>query len=221
MSLDWALLLQGLRTTGSLLVLTGGCGLVLAVLIAAMRLARSRLLAWPARAYAALFRGTPLLAQIYLIYYGLPQFAAVRHAFIWPLLRHAYPCAAIALSLNMAAYVSEVFRAGFLAVPRGEREAAAALGLSRWQGFRFVVLPRAVRLVLPALGNEMVVQMKATSLASTITLVDLTGAARRMTAATYSMVPLLVAGVLYALLAWAIGRLFRALEQRSQGGMAK
>ena len=188
----------GLLVTLQLLASSTAFGLALALALALLRLSRRRALAWPAAAFVSAFRGTPLLVQIFLIYYGLPQFAFVRHSALWPVLRHAWPCAVLAFSLNMGAYSSEVIRAAIDAVPRGEREAAAALGLSRIQAMRLVVLPRAARLGLPALANEILVQLKATSLASTVTIMDLTGAARRLSSATFTATPLVEAGLIYA-----------------------
>ncbi len=207
-------MIDALGTTLELLAVTTLIGLVLALGLALLRLSGLRVLAWPALAAVSLMRGTPLLAQIFLIYYGLAQFAAVRHSVFWPVLRHAWPCAVIALSVNMGAYTSEVFRASLLAVPRGEREAAASLGLTRPQAFRLVVLPRAVRIGLPALTNEVLVQLKATSLVSTITVLDLTGKARRLAAESFSPVPLIEAGAIYAVLALIIGGAAQLLERR-------
>ena len=207
-------MIDALGTTLELLAVTTLIGLVLALGLALLRLSGLRVLAWPALAVVSLMRGTPLLAQIFLIYYGLAQFAAVRHSVFWPVLRHAWPCAVIALSVNMGAYTSEVFRASLLAVPRGEREAAASLGLTRPQAFRLVVLPRAVRIGLPALTNEVLVQLKATSLVSTITVLDLTGKARRLAAESFSAVPLIEAGAIYAVLALIIGGAAQLLERR-------
>ncbi len=207
-------MLDALGTTLELLAVTTLIGIALALGLALLRLSGVRVLAWPALAVVSVMRGTPLLAQIFLIYYGLAQFAAVRHSVFWPVLRHAWPCAVIALSLNMGAYTSEVFRAALLAVPRGEREAAASLGLTRAQAWRLVVLPRAVRIGLPALTNEVLVQLKATSLVSTITVLDLTGKARRLAAASFSPVPLIEAGVIYAVLALLIGGAAQLLERR-------
>ena len=206
--------IEALGTTLELLVVTTLIGLALALGLAGLRLSGVRVLAWPALAVVSLLRGTPLLAQIFLIYYGLAQFAAVRHSVFWPVLRHAWPCAVIALSVNMGAYTSEVLRAALLAVPRGEREAASSLGLTRAQSFRLVVLPRAVRIGLPALTNEVLVQLKATSLVSTITVLDLTGKARRLAAASFSPAPLLEAGAIYAVLALLIGGAAQLLERR-------
>ena len=109
----------------------------------------------------------PLLVQIFLVYYGLAQFEAVRDSLLWPVLGKAYWCAIIAFSLNTAAYTAEIIRGGMLAVPLGEREAARALGFSRWQEIRLVVLPRALRQALPAYGNEVILLLKGSALAST------------------------------------------------------
>ena len=207
-------MLDALGTTLELLAVTTLIGVTLALGLALLRLSGVRVLAWPTLAVVSVMRGTPLLAQIFLIYYGLAQFAAVRHSVFWPVLRHAWPCAVIALSLNMGAYTSEVFRAALLAVPPGEREAAASLGLTRAQAWRLVVLPRAVRIGLPALTNEVLVQLKATSLVSTITVLDLTGKARRLAAASFSPVPLIEAGMIYAMLALLIGGAAQLLERR-------
>ena len=191
-------LAAGLVVTLQLLAWSTAFGLALGLALAFLRLSGRAALVWPAAGFVAAFRGTPLLVQIFLIYYGLPQFGLVRHSALWPVLRHAWPCAVIAFSLNMGAYSSEVIRAAIDAVPHGEREAAASLGLSRVQAFRLVVLPRAARLGLPALANEILVQLKATSLASTVTIMDLTGAARRLSSATFTATPLVEAGLIYA-----------------------
>lgn len=212
-------LLGGVWMTLRLLVLSAAAGVALSLPLALARLSRARFLSWPAQAYSAFFRGTPLLVQIYLIYYGLAQFPLVRQSFLWPVLRDAYACALIALSLNMAAYVGEVVRGGILAVPRGEREAGVVAGMSGALLYRRIILPRAFRLMLPALGNEVVIQMKATALASTITLLDLTGVARRLTAASYSTDPLLAAGAIYAGLTAAISLTVRFLERRLNRGL--
>ena len=202
----------GLWVTVQLLVITSLIGLVLSVPLALARLARSPLIALPAAAYSGFFRGTPLLVQIFLIYYGLAQFGFVRHSFLWDVLRYSYPCALIAFSLNMTAYVAEVVRGGILGVPRGEVEAAIALGMRPWTRYKRIILPRAYGLMLPALSNEVVIQLKSTSLASTITLLDVTGVGRRLAAASYSTDPLLLAGAIYIVLTFLIARVFRGLE---------
>ena len=204
------LFLDGLRVTLELLIASSAIGMVLAVPLALARVSRSPVFSMPATAYTYAFRGTPLLVQIFLIYYGLPQFDAVRGSVLWPLLRDPMPCALLAFSLNMAAYVAEVLRGGIL----GEREAALALGMPHALMVRRIVLPRALRITLPALSNEVVLQLKATALASTVTLLDLTGVGRRLAAKTYTTEALFVAGAIYIVLTVLLAQGFRLLEGR-------
>jgi polar amino acid transport system permease protein len=206
--------LRGTGLTLELLALSTIIAVILAVPLALMRTALNRLLSRFAYGYMYLFRGTPLLTQLFLIYYGLAQFDVVRSSVLWPMLREPWPCALIALSLNMAAYVAEALRGGILGVPAGEREAGIAMGMTPFQLNRLVILPRAFRIALPGLGNEVVVQMKSTALISTITLLDLTGVARRIVTRTYSTDALFVAGVIYVVLTYGISRLFRLAEWR-------
>jgi His/Glu/Gln/Arg/opine family amino acid ABC transporter permease subunit len=208
------LFVAGLETTLQLLLVSTLVGLALAVPLALARLSRLRLVSVPATAYAYFFRGTPLLVQIFIIYYGLPQFDAVRSSLLWPLLRDPMPCALIAFSLNMAAYTGEVVRGGILSVPSGEREAAMAVGMPHGLMLRRIILPRAFRIALPALSNEVVLQLKATSLASTVTLIDLTGVGRRLAAKTYTTEGLYVAGAVYIVLTFLLAQGFRLLEWR-------
>lgn len=203
---------NALWITVSLLIISEMIALVLAVPIALSRLSSHRWLSVPAFVYSAFFRGTPLLVQIFLLYYGLAQFPEVRHSIIWPLIRDAYPCALVALSLNDAAYVGETLRAGIMAVPKGEREAALAVGMGRFLVLRRIVLPRAFRLMLPALCNEAIIQLKSTALASTITLLDITGIARRIYSKETNTEAFLVAGVVYVILTWGLARAFKMAE---------
>ncbi len=213
--------LRGAGLTLELLALSATIAFLLAVPLALMRVSRSGALRRSAYVYMYLFRGTPLLTQLFLIYYGLAQFDAVRHSVLWPILRDPWPCALIALSLNMSAYVAEVLRGGIGGVPAGEREAGLAAGLSPFQLYRLVILPRAFRIALPALGNEMIVQMKSTALVSTITLLDLTGVSRRIVTRTYSTDALFVAGIIYVILTYAISRGFRLAEWRLNRHLAR
>jgi His/Glu/Gln/Arg/opine family amino acid ABC transporter permease subunit len=213
--------LRGVGLTLELLLLSAAIAFLLAVPLALMRLSRRGGPRRFAYIYTYLFRGTPLLTQLFLIYYGLAQFEAVRHSPLWPILRDPWPCALIALSLNMSAYVAEVLRGGILGVPAGEREAGVAAGLSPFQLYRLIILPRAFRIALPALGNEMVVQMKSTALVSTITLLDLTGVSRRIVSRTYSTDALFVAGIIYVVMTYAISRGFRLAEGRLSRHMAR
>jgi His/Glu/Gln/Arg/opine family amino acid ABC transporter permease subunit len=207
-------LLGGLLVTLELTVLSLILGMVLALPLAAMRTARSPVLWVPAYGYITFFRGTPLLVQIFLIYYGTGQFDWIKATPLWPLLREAYWCAILAFSLNTAAYTAEILRGAIQAVPRGEIEAALALGMSRWLVFRLISLPRAFRLALPAYGNEIILVVKSSSLASTITLLDITGVARTLVAHTYAPYEIfLVAGALYLVLVLATTRVLAAVER--------
>ncbi len=207
--------LSGTWLTVQLVVLAGILGLFIAVPVALARLSKNRIVRGLATAYSLFFRGTPLLVQIFLIYFGLGQFEFVRDSFLWPVLREAYVCALITFSLNTAAYSGEILRGGILAVPRGEVEAAKAAGMSSFTTYRLVILPRAFSIVLPAYSNEVIILLKGTALASTITLLELMGMSQLAASATYQ--PILVfgiAGVIYYLLTLAITWLFRVLEKR-------
>ena len=190
-----------------------GAGLAMALALA--RLSGIVVLDWFARLYVFLFRGTPLLVQIFLIYYGLSQFPAVRHSFLWPVLREPYWCAVLALMLNTAAYASEIIRGGLLSVPHGQVEAARACGMPRMMIFRRVTLPLAIRQALPGYGNEMIAMVKATSLASIITLMEITGVAAKIISESYRVIEVfVVAGALYLAINFVLTRLIAMLERR-------
>ncbi len=208
-------LLDGALVTIQLVALALAIGIVLAVPFAVMRVSRRWWLSGPVYGYVFFFRGTPLLVQIFLVYYGLSQFEAVRQGLLWPLLREPYWCAIIAFSLNTAAYTTEIIRGGILGVPHGEIEAARALGMSKFLLYRRIVLPGAFRLALPAYGNEIIFMLKGSALASTITLLDLTGVARTIIARTYMPIELFaMAGIIYLILTFFIVQAIRAAEHR-------
>jgi polar amino acid transport system permease protein len=168
---------------------------------------------WPAKAYIYFFRGTPLLVQLFIIYYGLPQFGFVRQSVLWPLLREPYWCSVIALSLNTAAYVSEILRGGVLGVDKGLTEAGKALGLTRFQRATRITGPLAVRLALPAYSNEIVSMLKSTALASTVTLMEMTGVARTIVANTFAPYEIFIAAtIIYLVLVWIIQTAFSMAE---------
>ncbi|MDH6231999.1 octopine/nopaline transport system permease protein [Mesorhizobium soli] len=188
-------------------------GSVLATCLAFMRLSGIRSVDGLARLYIFVFRGTPLLVQIFLIYYGLGQFPAIRHSFVWPFLREPYWCAILALTLNTGAYVAEIIRGGLMAVPNGQIEAARACGMSPLLRFRRIVMPLAIRQALPAYGNEIIATVKATSLASIITLMDVTGVAATIIAETYRTVEVfVVAGAIYLAINFLLTRLVMLAE---------
>jgi polar amino acid transport system permease protein len=169
----------------------------------------------PAYAYIFFFRGTPLLVQIFLIYYGLGQFESVRTGVLWPIVREPFWCAIIAFALNTGAYTAEILRGAIQAVPVGEVEAARAFGMSTALMYRRIVLPRALRIAFPAYGNEIILMLKGSALASTITLLDLTGMARTIIARTYMPVEIfLAAGAIYLAITFVFTRLFALAERR-------
>ena len=188
-------------------------GAALALAIALCRLSGITVLEWCARTYVFIFRGTPLLVQIFLIYYGLGQFPEVRHSILWPFLREPYWCAVLALTMNTAAYASEIIRGGLLSVPFGQVEAARACGMPRFMQFRRIIMPLAIRQALPAYSNEMISMVKATSLASIITLMEVTGVAARIISETYRAIEVfIVAGAIYLAINFLLTRLVYLVE---------
>jgi len=165
-------------------------------------------------AYIFFFRGTPLLVQLFLVYYGMAQFDAVRQSALWPYLRDPYWCAIITMTMHTAAYIAEIIRGAIQNVPHGEIEAARALGMSRSQALLHIILPRATRIGLPAYSNEVILMLKASALASTITLLELTGMARKIAARTYMHEEMfLTAGLIYLVIAFILMQGFKALER--------
>lgn len=192
---------------------------VLGGLIAAgvvwMRVSGSKPLDFLARAYVAVFRGTPLLIQLFLVYYGLASLPAVRHSLVWPLLREPFICGVLALGLCTAGYQAEIFRGALLAVPHGAVEAARACGMSSFLLFRRIIFPIALRHALPAYSTEMISMVKATALVSLITLWDVLSVAlkvRNDTLVTY--LPLILAGAIYFAVNYILGAAFLSLERR-------
>lgn len=207
-------MLVGIGLTLQLLFLSAVLGLILAVLILLMRLSGKWFLSWPAQVFIYVFRGTPILVQIFVIYYGLPQFDFVRDSIFWPILREPFGCAIVALTLNTGAYVSEILRGGVLGVDRGILEAGSALGLSVPQRFIYITTPIAARLSLPAYSNDFISLMKATSLASTITLLDMTGIARTIVAQTFAPYEIFISlAIVYMILTWIIQTGFGRMER--------
>jgi octopine/nopaline transport system permease protein len=168
-----------------------------------------------ARAYVLVFRGTPLLIQLFIVYYGLASLPAVRASFAWPVLRDGFNCAVLSLALCTAAYQSEIFRGALLAVPPGQVEAARASGMSGLLLFRRTIFPIAMRHALPPYSTEMISMVKATALVSLVTLWDVMSVAlkiRNDTLVTY--LPLILAGAIYFVVNYGIGAGFLALERR-------
>ncbi len=206
--------LEGAWLTLQLVGVSVVAGLILALPLGIAR--SSRLLAVCALPYGYIFffRGTPLLVQLFLVYYGMAQFEVVRESWMWPLLRDPYWCAIITMTLHTAAYIAEILRGAIQNVPAGEVEAARALGMSRYQALRHIILPRATRIGLPAYSNEVILMLKASALASTITLLELTGMARKIAARTYQHEEMfLTAGLIYLVIAFVLMQGFKLLER--------
>ena len=211
-------ILSGSRLTVLLVTLSLSMGFVLAILTALLRRSKIPLLVVPVKAYVFVMRGTPLLVQIFLIYYGVGQFEIIRESIFWTVLKSPFWCAIIALTLNTTAYGSEIIRGGLESVPYGEVEAARAFGMSGLLLFRRVVFPIAIRQALPAYGNEVMLMVKATSLASTITIMEMTGIANTIMAENYRpMEAFIVAGSLYLILNFIMTRLIQFIEWRLSG----
>ncbi|MFQ6163353.1 ABC transporter permease [Sinorhizobium meliloti] len=206
-------MLGGIVMTFQLLLLSLTIGTMIAVLLLLMRISGRWWLSWPAQLYTYVFRGTPILVQIFIVYYGLPQFEWIRESILWPILRDPFGCAILALSLNTGAYLSEIFRGGVLAVERGLLEAGAALGMSPTHRFIYITTPLAIRIALPAYGNEVISLMKSTALASTITLVDMTGIGRTIVAETFAPYQVFLSlAIVYVAITWIIQRSVKRLE---------
>lgn len=208
-------LLEGAYLTLELVAIAVLVGLLIAIPLGMARASRH----WYVRAlpfsYIFFFRGTPLLLQLFLVYYGLAQFDAVKQGPLWPYLRDPYWCALIAMTMHTAAYIAEIIRGAIQAVPPGEVEAARSLGMSRAQTMWHIILPRAARIGLPAYSNEVILMLKASSLASTITLLELTGMARTIIARTYLPVEIFfAAGLFYLAMTFILVQVFRWLERK-------
>jgi len=208
---------EGAWLTIELTLLAVLIGFVFAVPVALARLSRNPLLRWPAFGYMFYFRGTPLLVQIFLIYYGAGQFVPELRAIgLWDgFFREAYFCAVLTLVLNTTAYSAEIIRGGIMGVPFGEVEAARAYGMSGVKLYRRIILPKAARVALPAYTNEVVFIFQATSLVSVITLLDLAGVARDVISDTFRTFEVWIfVGLVYLCISYLILYGFKRLERR-------
>lgn len=220
--LDWTLMwgslpqvLRGLRLTLELTALVLAFGMMMAFVVASMSRSQLRPVRIAAESYILFFRGTPALVQIFLLYFGAGQFPALRDTWLWPVLRDPFWCVVLALGLNSGAYVGKMLAGALANLPRGPIEAATSLGMRRGQIMLTVQLPLVVRAILPAYGNEAILTLKATSLASTVTLLELTGQARNLVSSTYAPYEIFVTvGAVYLTLALLLERFFRWAERR-------
>jgi len=206
--------LEGAWLTLQLVGVSVVAGLILALPLGIARSSRLFVVRALPYGYIFFFRGTPLLVQLFLVYYGMAQFEIVRQSALWPYLRDPYWCAIITMTLHTAAYIAEILRGAIQNVPAGEVEAARALGMSRRQALWHIILPRAARIGLPAYSNEVILMLKASALASTITLLELTGMARKIAARTYMHEEMfLTAGLIYLLIAFVLMQGFKLIER--------
>lgn len=209
-------LAKGLLVTITLTVVSVAVGFNLGLGLALMRLSENRYVAGAAKYYSMLFRGTPLLVQLFLFYYGLGQLSFIKHnALAWWIVSDGTRCAAMSLALNTAAYTSEILRGGLISIPAGLKEAAKAGGMSAWLRFRRIEFPLAIRQALPAYGNELVLVIKGTSLASTITVLEITGYAKRLMSQTFAIFEIFaIAGAIYLIVNLTLITFVRILERR-------
>jgi polar amino acid transport system permease protein len=208
-------LLEGLLVTIEIVAISFVLGILLAIPIGLARLSNNKILRGLSYAYVYFFRGTPLLAQLFLIYYGAGQFRSAFEAVgLWTFFRDAFFCTILAFTLNTAAYEAEIFRGAIRSVPRGQWEASRALGLHWWPIYRKVILPQAALVALRPMGNDLILLIKASAVASIVTVLDLMGETRRAFSRSYDLSIYLYAAVLYLMLVEIIRRVWNGLERR-------
>jgi octopine/nopaline transport system permease protein len=201
--------------TLKLLFLSLFFGLFIGLLFAILRLNKNPFLNKFAYGYSYVFRGTPLLVQIFIIYFGLGQIEYLRSTILWTILKEPYWCAIIAFALNTGAYTSEILRSAFQTIKPGIIEAGRSLGISKKIIFIKIQIPIAIKQSLPAYGNEIILMMKGTSLASTVTLMDLTGVAKYIISTTFKPIEVfIVAGGIYLFMTFIIHNLIKYLEKK-------
>ena len=190
-------------------------GLFIGLLFAILRLNKNLIISKFAYSYSYVFRGTPLLVQIFIIYYGLGQIESLRESIFWTILKEPYWCAIIAFALNTGAYTSEILRSAFQTIKPGFIEAGKSLGIKNKIIFYKIQIPIAIRQSLPAYGNEIILMMKGTSLASTVTLMDLTGVAKYIISTTFKPIEVfIIAGSIYLFMTFIIHNLIKYLEKK-------
>ncbi|MBA1337609.1 MAG: octopine/nopaline transport system permease protein [Pelagibacterales bacterium] len=190
-------------------------GIFVGIFFAILRTSKVKFFYFFSYYYSYIFRGTPLLVQIFIIYFGLAQIEWIRESFLWIFLKEPYSCAILAFTLNTGAYSSEIFRSAFETINKGVLEAAKSLGLNKINTFFKIKLPIAIKQSLPAYGNEMILMLKGTSLASTVTLLDLTGVAKHIISTTFRPIEIFIlAGSIYLLFTFIIHNVIKFLEKK-------
>jgi len=208
-------LLGATLTTLKLLSLSLIFGLIIGLIFAIMRLSKNKFISNFSYGFSYIFRGTPLLVQIFIIYFGLGQIEYLRSTILWTILKEPYWCAIIAFALNTGAYTSEILRSAFQTIKPGLIEAGKSLGISSKIIFYKIQIPIAIKQSLPAYGNEIILMLKGTSLASTVTLMDLTGVAKYIISTTFKPVEVfIVAGSIYLFLTFLIHNFIKFAEKK-------
>ena len=210
---NFFLVLSGLDNTILLLLISLPVGFVLALLFALGRVSKIALLSRTIASYIFVIRGTPLLVQIYLIYFGLGSVKFIRESFLWYALKEPFWCGVIALTINTVAYGAEIFRGGIQSIEKSQVESGLSLGFGKFLLLRKIILPIAIRKVLPSYGNELILMVKATSLVSLTTYMEMTGIARKIMAKTFAPVEAFIAaGILYLFLNFLMVQFVKYLE---------
>ena len=210
---NFFLVLSGLDNTILLLLISLPVGFVLALLFALGRVSKITLLSRTIASYIFVIRGTPLLVQIYLIYFGLGSVKFIRESFLWYALKEPFWCGVIALTINTIAYGAEIFRGGIQSIEKSQVESGLSLGFGKFLLLRKIILPIAIRKVLPSYGNELILMVKATSLVSLTTYMEMTGIARKIMAKTFAPVEAFIAaGILYLFLNFLMVQFVKYLE---------
>tara|TARA_B100002052_G_scaffold261133_1_gene254815 strand:+ start:42 stop:713 length:672 start_codon:yes stop_codon:yes gene_type:complete len=208
-------LLNATVVTLKLLSLSLFFGLFIGLFFAVMRMSKNLIINKFSYGYSYVFRGTPLLVQIFIIYFGFGQIEFIRSSILWVILKEPYWCAIIAFALNTGAYTSEILRSAFQTIKKGYIEAGKSLGISSKIIFYKIQIPIAIRQSLPAYGNEIILMLKGTSLASTVTLMDLTGVAKYIISTTFKPIEVfIVAGSIYLLMTFIIHNFIKFLERK-------
>ena len=208
-------ILKGLGTSLEIILLSLMLGLILSIFIVIMRLSKNMALNTFSRSFVFVIRGTPLLVQIYFIYYGLAQFPAVRDSIVWIVLKEPFWCGVLALTINTAAYTSEIIRSGLNSIIKGQIESATAFGMTKFMAFKRILLPQAVRQSIPAYSNEIILMIKASSLVSIITIMEMTGIARKIISKTFAPIEVFIAaGIIYLILNYLVTEIFKKIEKR-------
>jgi len=214
---EYPFYLQGLWTTTWLVAASLFIGLLIAIPVGILRSHSNWFIKGPIWAYMYFFRGSPLLVQLFLIYYGVAQFDYLRESWLWYYFQEAWFCALLAFTLNTGAYTAEIVRGVVGTVPQGELEAAKAYGMNRWQTLKRITLPNSIRRALPAYSNEIIFMIHGSAIAGVVTIVDITGAARVVNARYYApFEAYLAAGLLYMCLTFTVIYLFKLWEKRYQ-----